>query len=190
MTCIVGLEQDGVIYIGADSAGVNMSTLDICSRADEKVFLTESEDMIMGFCGSFRIGQLLRYALTLPAQKVGQDDMAYMVTDFIDAVRVMQKDKGSMKKENELEEHESAFIVGYNGKLYVIEEDFQVGKPLENFAAVGCGQPIAVGAMYATRNAKMDPEERIRMALQAAVEYSAGVRPPFHVLKLAAPEKE
>jgi ATP-dependent protease HslVU (ClpYQ) peptidase subunit len=189
MTCIVALEQDGVIYVGADSAGVNVNTLDICSRADEKVFLTEAGDMIMGFCGSFRIGQLLRYALQVPPQKVGQDDMAYMVTDFIDAVRTMQKDKGSMKKENELEEHESAFIVGYAGKLYVIEQDFQVGRPHENYAAVGCGQPIAVGAMYATRNTTMSPEDRITLALQAAVEYSAGVRPPFHILKLE-PEKE
>jgi hypothetical protein len=28
------------------------------------------------------------------------------------------------------------------------------------------------------------PEDRLKLALQAAVEYSAGVRPPFHVMKL------
>lgn len=188
MTCIVGLEHEGSVYVGGDSAGVNVDTLSVCGRADEKVFLTESEDMAMGFCGSFRIGQLLRYALLVPPQKVGQDDMAYMVTDFIDAVRTMQKEKGSMKKENELEEHESAFIVGYNGHLYVVEQDFQVGRPIENYASVGCGSDIALGAMYATRNVRMSPEERIKLALQAAVEYSGGVRPPFHIVKLPKPE--
>lgn len=190
MTCIVGLEHEGDVYIGGDSAGVESWSLAICGRADEKVFLTESEDMAMGFCGSFRIGQLLRYALIPPPQKVGQDDMAYMVTDFIDAVRTMQKDKGSMKKENELEEHDAGFLVGYNGKLYAIESDFQVGRPIENYASVGCGAQIALGALYATRECGMQPEDRIRLALAAAVEYSAGVRPPFHIVKLPKPVVE
>ena len=161
-----------------------MNSLAICGRADEKVFVTVDKDFAMGFCGSFRIGQLLRYALVTPDQGEKKDDMTYMVVDFIDAVRAMQKDKGSMKKENELEEHDAAFIVGYKGKLYVVETDYQVGRPIENYAAVGCGAQIALGALFATKHAQMKPEDRIGLALAAAVEYSAGVRPPFHIVKL------
>jgi len=190
MTCIVGLEQDGIIYVGADSAGVDEYTLSICSRADEKVFLSDDGSYIVGFSGSFRIGQLIRYAMSPPSQKVDQDDMSYIVTDFIDALRTMQKDKGSMKKENELEEHSSSFILGFNGKLYVIESDFSVGRPLENYASVGCGSSIAMGAMYATQHAPYSPEDRIKCALSAAAAYNAGVRPPFHVLKLESPAGE
>lgn len=190
MTCIVGLEHEGTVYIGGDSAGVEVSSLSIGGRADEKVFTTEGAEMAMGFCGSFRIGQLLRYALTLPPQKVNQDDMAYLVTDFIDAVRNMQRDKGSLKRENEVEEHDAGFIVGFNGKLYVIECDFQVGRPIENYASVGCGASIAQGAMYATKHLNMEPEARIRLALEAAAEYSAGVRAPFHIVKLEAAKEE
>ena len=184
MTCIVGLEQDNTVYIGGDSAGVEAWSLAICGRADEKVFVNDSGEFIMGFCGSFRIGQLLRYALVPPEQSQKKDDMAYMVTDFIDAVRVMQKDKGSMKKENELEEHDAAFLVGYRGRLYCVESDFQVGRPIENYAAVGCGAQIALGAMFATRNSNLSPKNRIELALSAAAEYSAGVRGPFLVLQL------
>lgn len=188
VTCIVGLEHNNTVYIGGDSAGVEAYSLAICGRADEKVFINDTGEFIMGFCGSFRIGQLLRYALTVPEQSQRKDDMAYMVTDFIDAVRAMQKDKGSMKKENELEEHDAAFLVGYRGKLYVVESDFQVGRPIENYAAVGCGAPIALGAMFATRNSNLSPENRIELALSAAAEYNAGVRAPFLVLKLPVDE--
>jgi ATP-dependent protease HslVU (ClpYQ) peptidase subunit len=188
MTCIVGLEHEGSVYVGGDSAAITDGTLAITCRADEKVFIDDAQDFIMGFCGSYRIGQLLRYAFVAPDQPMRKDDMAYMVTDFIDAVRAMQKDKGSMKKENELEEHDAAFMVGYNGRLYVVESDFQVGRPGEGYAALGCGGEIALGAMYATRGSKMKPEDRIKLALEAASEYSAGVRPPFHILKLAPPE--
>lgn len=190
MTCIVGLVENGTIYIGGDSAGVD-ETFSICTRADEKVFVNETEDMIVGFSGSFRIGQLLRYAFVAPPQKVGQDDMAYLVTDFIDALRTMQKDKGSMKKENELEEHSASFLFGFNKKLYVVESDFQVAQPLENYVACGCGADIALGAMYATKHLKMKPKVRLELALNAAAEYSAGVRGPFVIKKLSAsPAKE
>lgn len=190
MTCIVGLEYEGVIYIGGDSAGVEAGSLAICGRADEKVFVTDSGEMAMGFCGSFRIGQLLRYSLTIPEQSAKKDDMAYLVTDFIDAVRNMQRDRGSLRKENEVEEHDAGFLVGYNGKLYVIESDFQVGRPTDNYAAVGCGAQIALGAMYATKDSTLTPENRIRLALSAAAEYSAGVRAPFHIVKLEQAKEE
>ena len=57
MTCIVGLVDNGKIYMGGDSAGV--SNLDIRIRADQKVFKTG--EFIMGFTSSFRMGDLLKY---------------------------------------------------------------------------------------------------------------------------------
>jgi ATP-dependent protease HslVU (ClpYQ) peptidase subunit len=188
MTCIVGLEHEGDVYIGGDSAGIEVYSLAISGRADEKVFLTDDGNFAMGFAGSFRIGQLLRYALVAPEQGQRQDDMAYMVTYFIDAVRAMQKERGALNKagDHDVESQDAAFLVGYNGKLYSVEEDFQVGRPIADYAATGCGADIAMGAMYATRAAMMAPEERITLALAAAAEYSAGVRAPFHIVKLAA----
>jgi len=192
MTCIVAIEQGGVVYVGGDSAGVDVDTLDIVRRADEKVFLSEGGDgdVIIGFAGSFRVGQLLRYALHVPDQPSRKSDMAFMVVDFVDAVRAMQKDKGAMTKENELEAHEGHFIVGYNGHIYVVYGDFQVERPVDNYAAIGCGMSYALGSLHATRASKaLSPEKRILKALKAAAEYSAGVRPPFRVMKLE-PEPE
>jgi ATP-dependent protease HslVU (ClpYQ) peptidase subunit len=183
MTCVVALEHKGTIYIGADSAGVDANSLAIVGRADEKVFITDDGDYIMGFAGSFRIGQLLRYALVAPDQPGRKDDMAFMVTDFIDAVRAMQHEKGAREKKDELELHEGQFIVGYRGHLYVVECDYQVGRPIDNYAAIGCGADLALGAMYATKMMEMKPEERLTLALHAAQEFSAGVRAPFVILK-------
>lgn len=51
MTCIVGLEHNGRVYIGADSAGV--SGWDLTVRADKKVFRNGS--FLFGFTDSFRM---------------------------------------------------------------------------------------------------------------------------------------
>src|SRR5271166_2425691 len=83
MTAIVGLVDNGDVYIGGDSAGVAGLSLSI--RSDEKVF--GNGPFLCGFTSSFRMGQLLRYKFSPPAQTVHQNDMEYMVTSFIDACR-------------------------------------------------------------------------------------------------------
>lgn len=175
-TCIVGIEEKGTVYIGADSAGI--SGLDITIRADEKVFI--NGPFIIGFTSSFRMGQLLRYKFDPPEQTVNvKDDMEYMVTTFIDSVRNLFKNNGFGDKEAT---SGGTFLVGYKGNLYTVHNDFQVGKSVLPYSAVGCGADFALGSMFSTKN--MLPEKRIKLALEAASAFSAGVAPPFKILKL------
>jgi ATP-dependent protease HslVU (ClpYQ) peptidase subunit len=181
MTCIVGLVHDGDVYIGGDSAGI--AGLSVSIRADEKVF--GNGPFIMGFTSSFRMGQLLRYKFAPPAQTVHQTDMEYMVTSFIDAVRQCFAGNGFGDKDASVGGN---FLVGYKGKLYNIESDHQVGVPTLAYDAVGCGTDLALGALYATEG--VPPEQRINAALSAASAFSAGVAPPFIILKLEGENKK
>ena len=181
MTCIVGLVHDGDVYIGGDSAGI--AGLSVSIRADEKVF--GNGPFIMGFTTSFRMGQLLRYKFAPPAQTVHQNDMEYMVTSFIDAVRQCFAGNGFGDKDASVGGN---FLVGYKGKLYNIESDHQVGLPKLAYDAVGCGTDLALGALYATEG--LTPEQRINAALSAASTFSAGVAPPFTILKLEGEGKK
>lgn len=184
MTCIIGLIENGNVYIGGDSAGV--SGLSITIRADEKVF--QNGPFIFGFTSSFRMGQLLRYKFDPPAQTISQGDMKYMVTSFIDAIRQCFSANGFGDKDAT---EGGTFLVGYKGKLYNISNDFQVGIPSDNFDAVGCGSELALGAMFATEN--MKPEDRITTALTAASYFNGGVAPPFrimHTMSAKSPAKK
>lgn len=177
MTCIAALAHKGKVYMGGDSAGVGGLALTV--RADEKVF--RCGKFLMGFTTSFRMGQLLRYSLTVPEQESGQDTYAYMVTTFIDAVRNCLKKGGYAKTDND-EESGGTFLVGYKGRLFKVESDYQVGETVDGFDAAGCGASIACGAIYATKG--QEPNRRIKTALEAAERLSAGVRRPFTILKL------
>lgn len=177
MTAIVGIAKDGKVYIGGDSAGV--ANLDITTRSDEKVF--RNNNMIFGFTSSFRMGQLLRYKLKIPKQKC-DDDYEYMVTDFIDAVRDCLKKNGYASIENNAERG-GDFLVGYKGSLYVIYDDFQVGKSDIQIDAVGCGEKYCLGSMYSTENEK-DITKRLLLALESAEKFSGGVRKPFHIVSI------
>lgn len=179
MTCIVGFAKEGKVYIGGDSAGV--SGLSISIRSDEKVF--RIGPFIMGFTSSFRMGQLLRYCFDCPAHPEGVDDMTYMVRHFIPAVKTCFKEGGygtiSSETKKPAGDEGGRFMVGYNGNLYVIHGDFQVGKITDNIASVGCGDEVALGAMYGLSH--LYPRERILKALEITTHLNAGVRPPFIV---------
>ncbi len=177
MTCIVGLEHGGAVYMGGDSAAV--SGYDVTLDSIPKVFL--NGDMIFGFTSSFRMGQLLRYKLVPPPRKRSRDVMHYLVNDFVDAVRACFNESGYMKKINTIEDQGGNFLLGYAGRLYQVHTDFTVIRGNRGFDAVGCAT-TAHGAMAATVKMR-DPVKRIRLALQVAETTNIGVRRPFTILK-------
>jgi len=179
VTAIVGLVEDGSVFIGGDSAGV--TGLDLAVRADTKVF--RKSGYLFGFTTSFRMGQLIHYALDLPKPDADLD--RFMVTTFIDALRACLKAGGWARKDSEREEG-GTFLVGVRGKLFAVYDDYQVGKAADGFAAVGCGSQIALGALYATAGTGMKPKKRVEVALHAAERFSAGVRGPFVCMAIHA----
>lgn len=174
MTCIVGLIDKGIVYIGGDSAGVNGYGLVV--RADRKVF--RIGDFVMGFTSSFRMGQLLAHGFYPEKPRVGVDVMHYMVTDFIDAARQRMK-VGGFATTKDSAEQGGTFLVGYSGRLFHISDDFQVGESTHGFDACGCGDAIALGSLRSTRS-WTDPKLRLKEALETAETFSAGVRGPFN----------
>lgn len=166
--------------MGADSAGVRW--LDLTIRADEKVF--ENGAFVMGFTSSFRMGQLLRYAFTPPYHQHDMLIERYMSTVFVDAVRACLKAGGFAKKDDEVETG-GTFIVGYRGRVFVVEDDYQVAIPVDDFACVGCGDQIARGVLWQTKG--LPARERVERALEAAEHFSAGVRSPFHIIEGGGP---
>ena len=185
MTCIAGVvTHDNVVYIGGDSAAI--SNWNMTVRAVAKVFY--NGPMLFGYTTSFRMGQLLQYALVIPEQKPTQSIYEWLVTTFLDAVREGLKEGGYALKEKE-QESAGQFLVGYRNHLFEIDDDYQVNETLGNMAAIGCGAPYALGSLYSTTTyTELSPHSRIFEALRVAQHFSAGVREPFHILRLPREE--
>jgi hypothetical protein len=184
VTCIVGLVDSahGRIYMGGDSAGVGYYNLTV--RRDPKVF--RNGPYLLGFTSSFRMGQLLRFAFQPPTHPDGMDIERFMATTWVDAVRECLKAGGFARKNSDAEEG-GTFLVGYRGRLFRIENDYQVGEALDGYDAVGCGADLALGALYASGLAQRNSAERVFWALEAAERGSAGVRGPFTLEVLEEP---
>ncbi len=187
MTCIVGIEHNGDVFIGGDSASVN-DNLDLQIRADEKVFTKGG--MVFGFCGSFRVGQILRYSFNAPGQAIGEEDYAYLCGKWIDSLIECLKGKGCIyDKEREIS-HEAHFLIGLNGKLYAVYGNFQVARRIQPYNACGCASDLALGTIAAISDMVIafEPEELLLKGLEIAERFSAGVSGPFIVKHINAEE--
>lgn len=162
--------------MGADSAGV--AGLSLSVRRDPKIYRVG--EFLFGFTSSFRMGQLLGYKFSPPLHHSEWDADRYMTTVFIDALRDTLKAGGYARTHDGAEEA-GEFLVGYQGRIFRVCSDYQVGENVEPFDAVGCGAELALGALHATRD--KTPDERIGAALEAAEAFSAGVRRPFRIEK-------
>ena len=176
MTCIVGLEDRGTIYMGGDSAATGDAGSQSL-RSDPKVFRVG--DLLIGCAGSFRMAQLIRFDTKLPEHKKSDTDHAYIVRRVIAAIRKSLA-AGGFK-----DECGGNLIMGYRGRLYEIGCDFDVAPSDEYYRAIGSGEPVALGVMYATADLGWSPEARIRTALEASERYNAWCRGPFIIEMLS-----
>lgn len=178
MTCIIGSIDKGRVYIGADSAGV--AGLDICVRKDVKVFKVGK--FLFGCTTSFRMIQILQYSFKPKPQPKQVDTHAYMCTLFIDEVRDLFRKHGFLMNDKGVDKG-GCFLVGYKGRLFTVDSDYQVGENQDGFASLGCGGDYAIGAILAM-NTKIPVKHRILRALEISEYRSAGVRRPFKIMSI------
>ncbi|MER9768912.1 hypothetical protein NKJ09_22940 [Mesorhizobium sp. M0189] len=159
MTCIVGLVDNGKVYIGADSAATTGDSIEV--RANRKVF--RNGPYVIGFTGSYRVGQMLEYMeMPKPTRK---DVMADLVLNVVNKLKEI-----SGKDIDEL-------LIGHGGRLFKISSDYSVAE-YASYAAAGEGGPYAMGRLHGGAGA---PGDRVLAALDAAQTHCNGVRAPFHV---------
>ncbi|WP_145965079.1 hypothetical protein [Mesorhizobium sp. M1B.F.Ca.ET.045.04.1.1] len=159
MTCVVGLIDNGKVYIGADSAASAGENIEI--RTNRKVF--RNGVYVIGFTGSYRVGQLMQY--TALAKPTGKDVLQHLVLNVVDKLKEL-----SGKDIDEL-------LIGHGGRLFKISSDYSVAE-FASHAAVGSGARYALGRLH---GALGNPDGRILAALEAAEANCTGVRPPFHI---------
>lgn len=174
MTCIVAVKDHevGRILMAGDAAAVS-GHLSGAIR-DAKIFTRGP--YLIGNTGSFRIGQILRYDFDIPEPSADDDIMTFMVCVFVEQLRRRMVELAvSPRKENV--DKGGNFLIAIRDRIFHIYEDFQVNERVEEYDAAGSGMEVALGALFATQD--KPPEDRLRLALDAADHYGSHVRPPF-----------
>ena len=64
-----------------------------------------------------------------------------------------------------------------------MEDDFHIAENIINYMAEGSGGSFALGSLHTTKNQK-NPKMRLKLALEAAAEFTMTVRPPFTYIQV------
>jgi ATP-dependent protease HslVU (ClpYQ) peptidase subunit len=178
VTCIVGVIDGGKAWVGGDSALSCVETHELIACVNQKVFRVG--DFLIGVSGSARVGDVLRYRLVPPKPPRRMDPARYMRTDFMDAVRETLRKNGTMALLHAVESCEATILIGYRGRLFIIESDLHIHEAIDDYAAVGSGGSVANGALSVSRG--VPARKRILAALAASERYTTSVRRPFIVI--------
>ena len=182
MTCIVGLEHQGSVWMGADSLSSNSVLTWTKHRTDAKIFRVG--DMLLGFCGSPRVAQAIRYGFKPPAHPKRETTPRYLVNRFVPALRKFLMAAGTANEDKKQESiaGSSSFLLAYRGRLFAVWDNYQVDRYAHGYAATGSGYQLSMGAMHVMRGCDYwHPGNIIRKALAAAAEHDPGVGRPFIV---------
>ena len=174
MTCIIGLEHEGKVYIGCDSISLNGWAKDI--TAVKKVF--RKGDMLIGIAGNPRQMQLIQYGTTIRPQPDQMGAEEWLVVEVIERIRETFKVKGFTENDNGRETGAS-FLIGYRGKLYSVENGFQLCRSARGYTVMGVGDDFALGALQVlVDTCVLEPVKFLTLALETAGILSSGVCGP------------
>ena len=208
MTCIVAYRHEKTIYIGGDRLG--SSGHYITSRKKAKIFIKEyrrlidptgddevrfskKEEMGFGYTSSFRMGDIIEHVFKVPDLEKEMDEMKYMVSVFVPALMKCY-DKNNWLKKSDDKVSGGTFIVAFNKRMFVVQDDFQICEEESDYIAVGCGLDLAKGAFYAMKFLSgrvggkllesMNPKIVVEVALKASMEHSAWVGGGFDIIEV------
>lgn len=178
MTCIVGIEHKGEVYLGGDRAATDGGLNRVLIK-DPKVFL--KGNIGFGICGLPKVIDAVQYGIELPEDTTGGNGKAWLVGHAIPAIREGLKRLECTEEHNGQQYYHGAMLIGYKGHLYQLEANFQLVEAAHGFDAVGSGGEAALGSLRSTKKIS-DPRKRALEALAVSAEHNAGVAPPFDVI--------
>lgn len=172
MTCVVGLITELGLMFGADSLVTTESGSKL-TLLDKKVFV--KNNILFGFCGDLRFGQLIKHRFTPPSPGRNKDIESFIYTKFLPDLQRFLGDAGYSK----IDPGSFELMVGVHRSIFVISDDLAVVETPTRYQAIGSGADFALGVMYATKSIS-SPTQRITLALEASSQFSQTVAKPFN----------
>lgn len=186
MTTIVGLVHKGKAWIGADSCSTRGYRRE--TTRDELGKMFRVGRMLVATSGLMRVAQAIQHRLSVPHRHPDVPLSRWAVVELSDAIRKTLKECECGEVERGVFTASLAAIFAIDNKLFTLNGRCgAVCEPDDDLAAEGSGGDYALGALHATVG--MEPERRIRLALEAAERYDAYTRGPFRIEQWTEPAK-
>lgn len=156
MTCIVGLEFEGKVYLAGDNQGTGFNNKLI--HTQPKVF--EKGGAIFGFTSTYRWGQILEHCLTDVIEPADVNKTYNWLVQTL-VPTIMKECKAC-----DYDSKSRTCLIGINGQLWQLQDDWSVLRSIDGYSAIGSGCEYARGAIsYALKNHHPRTEAEVKSLL-------------------------
>lgn len=189
MTVIIGIKHEGEVWLGADAfLGNGQYAYRVAQPKIFRCQVPNGGQMVIGVSGGHRANFLMR-SIELPEHPKEMDTHTYVAEFLVNAIRERYSKAGYLENENSIEKNEAILLIGYYGRLFAVWYNFQVDEYAQNYAAIGAGMEIALGALWMVDvHSDYPPDEKIRLVLDACEEHSPWVSRPYTIMKVEEPK--
>jgi ATP-dependent protease HslVU (ClpYQ) peptidase subunit len=170
MTCIVGIEHSGRVYLAGDLQGTGWNNKVV--HTQPKVF--KKNGLVVGYTTSYRFGQLLEHGLPDPVIPKEEDEVyRWLISVFVRDIKKTLKDADYEKG--------GTCLIGVRGQLWQMQDDFSVLRSVKGYDACGSGYEYALGSLHtsvntAFKNGNADEYVKaLKHAIMAAGTFSPSV---------------
>jgi len=173
MTCIVGLEYAGKVFLGGDIQGTGYNNKIV--HTQPKVF--HKKNVIFGFTSSYRFGQILEHDLPDPVVPEDVNEIyRWLITVLVPSMK------------STLEDHDyktgGQCLIGVRDQLWDLQTDYSVLRSVLGYSSCGSGSEYALGSLTTSLSKiQVNPgtapysqqEKAIREAIKVASIFSPSV---------------
>lgn len=177
MTAVCGIEHPEGVWLGTDSFIGNESIRDVTDRPK---WFYRGRYLLVAYAGALRGAQVASLAPPTRRQRLNEADQDYLVRAVVESIRQAHKSYEVQKPADD----GTDYLIGYNGCLYMMQDDYSILRSKHGYAAIGVGQDMALGALAALQGEPLEPKVMIERALRAAARHCPQVGPPFHVVNV------
>lgn len=185
MTCVAGYIDKNKVYIGGDSFGSTSSTQS--EYTTDKIFQyhgqnTENLKIIMGIAGSYKAIDLVQYSDDLFSNyEKRKDIVSYNEKSIINRKFLVKYVVPKLETLSKRINDKFDLMIGIENRLFIIQSDFSVISPYDNYCAIGSGEDFAIGAFNAiediclSTDIYISPEDKVIKAVESACKFGTGI---------------
>lgn len=166
MTCIVGVEFGGKVFMGGDIQGTGGNNKIV--HTQPKVF--HKKNVIFGYTTSYRFGQILEHNLADPVVPEDPNEIyRWLVTVLIPTIKDALMNNGYKDGGN--------CLIGVRDQLWDLQGDFSVLRSVRGYSACGSGAEYALGSMCTSLKDIRQSEEAYSKAVATAISVASTFSP-------------
>jgi ATP-dependent protease HslVU (ClpYQ) peptidase subunit len=172
MSVAVGVESEGGVWLGADSAISEGQLVDVSGGK-----IIKRGSYAIASVGYARAEQVLAHYLDIPGPTSDEHVMSWAVTSLVPALKELAEEREPWPGDDD--DVGWSLLVGTCGVVLSIGSDYAVHRSQRGYQAIGSGSHVALGALYATH--PLDARNRCMVAVKAAAQWCGGVLEPVEL---------